>query len=293
MDTFIKNIISTIIVSIIVFFLLFQVFGGQASTSGGKTAEISTFDKVLSRGEIRVGYVIYPPFLMKDLNSGELSGVFYDALENAGESLGLEINWAEEVGWGTMIEGLKTNRYDMIGSAVWPSSGRAREVSFTIPVAYSVISAYSRPDDFRFDRTFDAINDPSVTISFLDGTLPQSIAKDQFPRAKTTSLSQLADDSQNLLNVSTRKADIAFVEVYIGAAFLKNNPGSVKIVQPGNPIRINGVSMVTRKGDIEFKSALNVALREQLNSGEIDRLIEKYASRESFYPIAKPFDVPR
>ncbi|MEK7504803.1 MAG: transporter substrate-binding domain-containing protein, partial [Patescibacteria group bacterium] len=254
-----KIVIITVVVAIIVSFIGVKLFSKNGSTSGTD----STLATVLNRKEIRVGYVIYPPGMIKDANTGELSGIFHDALEEAGKNLGLKINWVEEVGWGTMIEGLKAGRYDMIGSPVWPSAPRATQADFTRPLTYSVISVYSRANDNRFNNSWDAINSPDVRISVVDGELAQTIAQSQFPTAKVVSLPQLSDISQSLLNVSSGKADVAFVEPYIADAFLKNNPGSIKNVQPNNPLRVNGNSIVIGQG----KEAAKIYLKEHPELG--------------------------
>lgn len=249
--------------------------------------------QIMKRGVIRVGYVIYPPSLIKDPNTGKLSGIFYDALNAAGTNLGLKVEWVEEVGWGSMIEGLRAGRYDMIGNPVWSSSARATKAEFTIPLTYSLISAYVRTGDHRFDNDFSAIDSPNVRISVIDGEISGTIAKQQFPSAKITSLPQLASISDSLLNVSTGKADIVFVEPYFANAFLKNNPGKIREAQPGNPIRVNGNTMVVPEGEFAFKSMLDTAIQEELNSGYIEQLVKKYETeKNSFYPIAKPFRIP-
>ena len=293
-----KLFIATIITALIVSFAGAKVFspnGAPSSVVGSVTRSSgSTLATVLKNGEIRVGYVIYPPGMIKDANTGKLSGIFHDALEEAGRNLNLKINWVEEVSWGTMIEGLKAGRYDMVGSPVWPSAQRATQADFTMPITYSVISVYARANDARFDTSYDAINATGVRISVVDGELAQTIAQNQFPNAKVVSLPQLSDISQSLLNVSTGKADVAFVEPYIADAFLKSNPGSIKNVQPSNPLRVNGNSMIVGQDQAAFKALLNTALEEELNSGFIDGLVTKYqTSPNSFYPVAKPFTLPR
>lgn len=286
-----KKILATnVVIALLVSFIGVKLF----SPTGSENQMTNTMEEVLKRGEIKVGYVIYPPGMMKDANTGKLSGIFHDTLEQAGKKLGVKINWVEEVSWGTMIEGLKTGRYDMIGSPVWPSSARATQAAFTTPLTYSVIAAYARSNDTRFDKNFDAINTKDIKISVVDGELSQTIAKDQFPNAEVVSLPQLSDISQSLLNVSTGKADIAFVEPYIADEFLKNNPGKIRNVQPNNPLRVNGNSMMIPKGQEAFKAMLNTTLEEELNSGFIDQLVKKYeTSKNSFYPIAKPFALPQ
>src|SRR3989338_9283695 len=110
----------------------------------------SLADKVINSGEIRIGYIVYPPLLSKDQATGKLSGISYDIVEAVAKNLNLKTNWVEEVGWGSMIEGLKTNRYDMIGTQVWPNSARARQAIFSIAPMKSGVYPYVRNGDSRF-----------------------------------------------------------------------------------------------------------------------------------------------
>lgn len=286
-NNWLKNI--GLLVLVIIVSLLTVKFFGPANTSGQNSAA----EKVLASGEIRVGYVVYPPGLIKDPNTGALSGIFYDALEEVGKNLNLKINWVEEVGWGTMIEGLKAGRYDMVGSPVWPTSQRATQVDFTKSLTYSVFYAYSRSDDFRFDDSFELINSDKVKIASIDGEVSQTIAEKRFPKAKIVSLPQTTSISEVLLQISTNKADLAFVEPYIAEDFLKNNPGTIRKVKTTSPLHINGNAMMIAQGQDTFRSMLNIAIEEQFNNGNIDSLVRKYeTSKNSFYPVAKPFSLP-
>lgn len=231
--------------------------------------------------------------MIKDPNTGELSGIFHDALEEAAKNLDLKINWVEEVGWGTMIEGLNAGRYDMIGSPVWPNSSRAKNVDFTIPLNYSAVGAYTRSGDNRF-ADLSRINNSSITISTIDGEMSSFIAKATFPNAKVVSLPQDSQVSELLLNVRTGKADVTFVETAIAEEFLAQNPGSVQNIVPNNPVRSFGNTMLVPKNQDGFKSMINSALEELFNSGTVDVLIDKYEKHPgSFYRAAKPYTLPR
>jgi polar amino acid transport system substrate-binding protein len=280
------------IVGIIVLIVVVNLMLNDDSPNNNIEATQTLQDKVLERGIIRAGYVVYPPGSIKDPNTGELSGIFIDAVEEAAMGLGLEVDWVEEVGWGTMIEGLVTNRYDIIGSPVWPTSSRAREADFTIPLTYSAVGVYVRSDDNRFNNNLNAINSPNVKIATIDGEMSSILADTKFPQADTFSLPQLSSVAEMLLNVRQRKADVAFIEAYFGDQFLLNNPGTVKNIATDKPIRIVGNTLVVKKGELDLVSMLNTALTELLNNGRIDELVEEYKVPQSFYPVAQPFEVP-
>jgi len=282
-----KTILLVVVVALVVSFIGAKIFSGVSGPTGN-----NLLDTVLGKGEIRAGYVVYPPSLIKDPNTGQLSGIFYDGLEEMGKNLGLKINWVEEVGWGTMIEGLKAGRYDIIVTGLWPNSARAKNVDFTGPLYYSAIGVYVRAAENRF-ADLDRINAQNVTIATIDGEMSSFIAQSTFPNAKTLSLPQDTQVAQLLLNITTRKADVTFVEPAIAEEFLSNNPGSIKNIAKDRPVRYFGNTMAVPKNQDGFKAMINTAIDELFYAGKVDELIKKYEKYPgSFYPVAQPYTLP-
>lgn len=278
---------------VLIFLTSFAVVScGKNSRNTGQKKE-TVYDRVVEAGKIRCGYVIYPPGSLKDPNTGKLSGISIETLEAAGKNMELEIEWTEEVGWGTMIEGLLANRYDMIGSPVWANSTRGKLVDFSAPLFYSAIGVYVRHDDDRFTNNLQTINSENVRIATIDGEMSDIIAQAQFPKAQRVSLTQLSDVSQILLSVAQKKADVTFVEPVIGYQFLKNNQDTVKNIAAEKPIRIFPNTMMFRRGEMEFKAMLNTALEELINGGFVDELLDKYEEFPgTLYRPAYPYQVP-
>jgi ABC-type amino acid transport substrate-binding protein len=228
-------------------------------------------------GKIRAAYVIYPPGCSKDPNTGKIYGISVETLEAAATNLNLKLEWTEEVGWGTMIEGLKTDRYDIVSSGIWPSSSRSKQVDFCTPLFYSGIGVYVRTNEERFSISdLKEINQDTVKIATIDGEMSDIIARSQFTKAQRVSVPQLSDVSQILLNVIQKKADVAFVEPYIAYRFLENNPGTVKNIAAGRPIRVFPNTMMFKRNQMEFKTMLNITLTELINSGFVNGLVDKY-----------------
>ena len=257
----------------------------SATRRGG----ISVYDRVIHAGKIRCGYVVYPPGSFKDPNSGRLYGIAIETLERAGKNLGLSIEWTEEVGWGSMIEGLEANRYDMIGNVVWANSTRGKVMDFSLPLFFSPIEVYTRAGDTRFDQDLQSINTASVKISTIDGEMSDIISRSQFPAAARVSLPQLSDVSQALLNVKQKRADVAFVEPYIAEQFIKNNPDSLRQVPERRPLRIFGNCYMFRTDQPAFKSMIDTAVEELLDSGFVDQLVRKYTPANSVLLPALPY----
>ncbi|MEM7476320.1 MAG: ABC transporter substrate-binding protein [Planctomycetota bacterium] len=251
------------------------------------------FEQILDSGKLRVAYVNYPPGCSVDSATGEVSGIFIDILEEIATGASLELEWVEEVGWGTMIQGLDANRYDLIASPVWANPARGKLATLSQPVYYSGIGVWVRPDDERFDGSdgWDELNAPGVRIAAMDGSTPEVIARTQFPDAELVSYPDLAGEPQLFLDVVAGKADVFFAEPSQGLAFLENNPGKLVNVAVENPIRVFPNVYMTRAGEFRLRDMLNVSLMDLQNRGVVDEILERYEeSGKLFYRVATPFE---
>ena len=263
--------------------------GCSKSSTGDRSSTKGTYDKVLASGTIRCGYVPYPPGLIKDPNTGKISGIFPEILEEAAKNLGFKVVWAEEVGWGTMVEGLQNSRYDIIGSPVWPLSTRARVADFTEALYYGGAEAYVRNDDHRFDSDITVLNDAKFKIATIDGEVTEQIAQNDFPKANRVSQPQSTDISLLLLSVADGKADVTFAEPHVAYEFIKKNPGKIRAAQPGNPLRLYPNTLMLKQEDVVLRRVIDNAIAELQNNGYVERVLLKYEPFPgAFYRNAKP-----
>lgn len=219
------------------------------------------------------------------------SGIFYETMEKIGENLGLEIEYAEEVTWDGMIESLRTGKVDMIVTGIWPTSQRGKFADFANPLFYSLVKAYVKNGNTKFDNNISLVNNENVIISTIDGEMTSIIANLDFPKAKTLEVTQLSGVSQTLLEVQTNKADITFVEPAIALEFLDKNPNSIQEVKGIEPLRIFPNAMMLPKGSTEFRTTLNIAIDELINNGFIDNVIAKYEKfPNSYSKVLKPYN---
>ena len=265
----------------------------SAGTAKNAVPDSSVYTRVLSSGTIRACYIVYPPALIKDPNTGKLSGVFFDTLNKAAENMGLKVDWNTEVGWGDAIEALNANKCDIVGSDAWSNSTRGKSAEFIQPIYYSAINAYARANDNRFDTDITIANNANYRLVTLDGETSQVIASQKFPNAKTLQLPQLTDVSQLFVNVADGKGDMTFQEAITANQYMKNNPGKIKNVSVRKPIVVYGNVMMVKKGEFTFKSAIDNAIIELLNNGYVDGTINNYEKEYpgGFYRVAVPYVV--
>ena len=240
----------------------------------------SVSDRVLRTGVIRCGYALWPPGLIKDPNTGALSGISKDLMDEIGKRLSLKTEWAEEAGWGNIVEGLVAGRYDMICGFVYANSARSRVMDFSIPVAYSPLYIVVRADDRRFDANLSTLNDPQYKIAILEGEQSAITQRQNFPHASVDAIPQMSDYSVLLKDVETGKADATTTEPGAFGDYNLNNPGKLKLLDRGHPLNVFPIVAGLPRGDPAFKRMIDVTLGELQNDGTIDRLLDKYLQKQ-------------
>lgn len=271
------------------FLLTFPAFAAEE-------AKESTFDRVIRTGTIRCGYVVLPPHIIKDPNTGAMSGIIYDVMEQAGRLLNLKIEWAEEVGFATMNTGLQTGRYDAICFNYWqnPADAKLGYIGFTAPLYYMPVGAYVRADDTRFDKNIMAMNDPAVRVSSSDGQISALIAQQDFPKAQILSLPNMTDVAQNFMEIAANKADVTFLSLRDGYRFDEKNPGKIKNVAIKQPVRVFASVIAIPQDDHKFEVMLNTAFLQLINGGGLDRILKKYEEYPgAIFPVSKPYEAAK
>ncbi len=256
--------------------------------------EESVYDRVMKSGKIRCGYGVYDPSLIKDPNTGELSGIFYEITNELGRRLGFEIEWAEEAGYGVIVEGFRTKRYDAFCATVYPTPDRVKSAMFSIPLYYNIVGVFVREDDNRFDQDYLKLNNSDYTLAVKDGDITHAIAKSRFPHAKQISIPQMALTVQQLMEVTSGKADATFNDVYLLHRYNENNPeGKLKNVALGNPLKYFPNTFMLPPHESQLKHIFDITLSEMISEGIIADILKKYDRLGALnIPPRTPFDVP-
>lgn len=291
------NVFQSIILSLIVAVIAsvatvkFMIPAEENTASAEKKTE-STYDRVMRTKTLRCGYAYRPPLFGKSLKTGEFEGVLYDYTEALGEALGLEIEWASEVGWGDVIEYLKTDKIDAFCAGLWAVSHRAPHIDFVTPILYEPVLAYTRYGETKFDHDLSGINDPAVKLVAVEGGAPSLIGIHDFPAAQKVDLPQLTPITDIFLNIVSGKADVALSDIATAEGFMAANPGKIQAVALDRPIRSFGIGLPVKADEYRFKAMLDFATKELLQTGQIEKIIQKYETYPgSLYRVAVPYDM--
>jgi ABC-type amino acid transport substrate-binding protein len=250
----------------------------------------STYDRVMSTGVIRCGYFVWPPFLDKDVNTGEMSGLYYDLTERIGQELSLKIEWIGEISWTSLFEGFETNKMDMICGPITATPARARASDFTIPITFYPTYLFSSDKETRFDNKYQAANDPSVKISILEGEMSQTIANKDFPKAQQVSVMSFSGAGDQLMALATGKVDLVVTEPLAPATYMENNPGKIKRVA-GAPLRVLPISLAIPQDQYKFTQMINLTLQSLHDTGYIETLYKAKLPSDAYILPNKPYEV--
>ncbi len=235
----------------------------------------TAYDRIMRTRVIRCGYFVWPPFLVKDANTGALSGFSHDFMAALGAALDVKIEWTQELGFASYLQDLASGRYDMECTGGWPNAKRGQLAFFSKPYAFMPSVAVARANDARFDKSLDAINAPTVTVATIDGEASAMIRDSRFPATKQASLPDIASPSDLILNVVTGKADVTFLDLVSVRQYDARYPGKIKILGLDHPVHLIALS-ATLPQDERLKQMIDTATDQLLNSGQIDNLLNAY-----------------
>jgi polar amino acid transport system substrate-binding protein len=241
------------------------------------------YESVMKTGVIRCGYADWPPFIITDPVTKDVSGIMKDVMDEIGKRMGLKIEWAAAMGWGDITTAANSGKIDLFCNTVWPDKAQLHNMTLSRPLFYTPTYAYARADDKRFDNNYAAIDSPSVTIGGIDGDTSYVTMQDYFPHAHMMALPSESDMPQLLLSIVTRKADIMLGDPSVIKDYDRNNPGKIKQVK-GKPLFLMSEILVTRAGEQQFMNALDTVLDLLINEGVIDRTLKKYGVTSSYVP---------
>ncbi len=253
--------------------LLFLLLA-SACTRTQPTNEESVIDRVRSSHRLKAAYVVYPPFVIKDSNSGKLSGYFIDLMSEIAFNGQFQVDY-EEAKWGTMVAGLESKRYDIVVSGIFPTIPRSFAASFARPIMYVGLSAVVPATDTR-QWTADTLKNPGLRIAVVNGEVGHEYLKRYLPNAQAIVL-DTADISRAALEVLSGRADVAIAESITMVEFAAANP-KVKALFVENPLQVFGSTFMIRRGDPDWLNFINTSIDFLEASGSLRALDTKYKS---------------
>lgn len=224
---------------------------------------------------LRVGMeCTYAPFNYKTAD-GDLAGYDVDVANGVAAIIGAELEFVCQE-WDGMIPALLANKFDLIIASMSITEKRMEKIDFTGPYRFStgqMLGSKSKEMNL-FDDAGNPIpeNFKGLRVGLERATTYSSWFEDILPGADVVlydGSEPLYLDLQNgrvdLIMTNPMKAHLKFLSKEDGAGFEFKGP----VVDEEKYFGI-GVGIGMRKGEDELKGRLNGALKQLINSGELE-----------------------
>jgi len=228
-----------------------------------------------SAEKLRVGMeCTYAPFNYKTAD-GDLAGYDVDVADGVARIIGAELEFICQE-WDGMIPALLANKFDLIIASMSITEKRMKKIDFSGPYRFStgrILGSKSKKMNL-FDDAGNPIpeNFKGLRVGLERATTYSSWFKDILPGANVVlydGSEPLYLDLQNgrvdLIMTNPMKAFLKFLSKENGAGFEFKGPTVDEVKYFGI-----GVGIGMRQGEEELKGRLNEALKELINSGELE-----------------------
>jgi polar amino acid transport system substrate-binding protein len=271
-----------LMIQLIAIFTLIFWMAAPVFSSDIELAKKSTLEKILQRGELRVGFEAgYMPFEMTD-KKGRFVGFDIDMANEMAKAMGVKfvpVNTA----WDGIIPSLITDKFDIIMSGMTVTQSRNLKVNFADP--YIIVGQTILLNKKHEGKilSYKDLNDPKFIVTSKLGTTGEEAVKKRIPKCTYKSFET---ETEAALEVVSGKAD-AYVYDKPNCVVFMAEQGADKLVFLDEPFTYEPLAWAIRKGDPDFMNWLNNFLRQYKNDGRYEITYQKWILSTDWYKNVK------
>lgn len=271
-----NNLVYTIVIAALVSIIMVFVFGRGGSPSSAATSQ-SVLQKVVASGQLSCGYIVEPPYIIKDGNTGQLTGIIPDIMTEIGKAADIDVKFTQEIASAANIfEDLNMGKYDVSCGSWFVNPGRAKKGIFLKPIAYAPLYALVRANETRIKEDMSNLDSSEFKIAAMEGEGATMSAQKRFPHAQFVQTPQMADLTLLTTSVQDGKADITFVSPDVFKRYEKNSPGKLKVLSYTHFLAIAPVSMIVKSGEHDLADFINYSIDFLQGNGKLEEIYNKY-----------------
>ena len=254
-----------------VFLLAGIFFSTTAMGADIELAKKSHVEKILERGELRVGFESgYVPFEMTD-KKGNFIGFDMDFGRRLAKSMGVKfvpINTA----WDGIIPALMTDKFDIIMGGMTITQERNLKILFADPYIVVGQSILLNKKHEGKVLSYKDLNDPKFILTSRMGTTGEQAIKKYIPKATYKGFESEAEAGLEVIN---GKADALVYDLPF-CGFLYGSQGRGKTIFLNEPFTYEPLAWAINKGDPDFLNYLNNFLRQSKGDGFYEQVYNKW-----------------
>ena len=256
---------------LIAFIVVCLWISGSAFGADIDLAKKSTVEKILKKGELRVGFEAgYMPFEMTD-QKGRFVGFDMDMAKEMAKAMGVKfvpVNTA----WDGIIPALITEKFDIIMSGMTVTQERNLKINFCDPYIIVGQTILLNKKHKGKVKSYRDLNNKKYILTSKLGTTGEQAVKRMIPKCNYKSFET---ETEAALEVVNGKAD-AFVYDLPMCVVFNAQQGAGNLVFLDEPFTYEPLAWAINKGDPDFLNWLNNFLNQVRNDGRYDRIYNKW-----------------
>lgn len=243
---------------------------GPASSSG-------VLDRVLARGELRVGVSGDMPPMNLVTRDNQVIGMDIDLATMIAQALGVTLR-LERIDFAGLLPALEAGRIDLIVSNMTMTPERNLKAAIVGPYFISGKGLLTKQRSIAQSRRLADINRPELTLAALTGSTSEIVVRKGAPQTRV----RTADTQEAAIQmVLDGQADAMIADFSICAVAVLRHPEAGLISVPA-PITYEPIGIAAPKGDPHLVNWLGNLLHNLEQSGYLKGLREQWFSSPSW-----------
>jgi cyclohexadienyl dehydratase len=240
--------------------------------AGAAAAQQSTLQKVLASGTLRVGTTgDYNPMTIFDTATSSYKGYEIEAAQKLAADLGVKVEFVR-TDWKTLIQGLTSDKYDILMSGTSFSVARLKVVAFSQPYnTYYMVGLALKEKADKF-KSWDDVNKKEVKVAVTLGTNFEGIAREVLPHSTLVRIEAPAREYQEIL---AGRSDIGLTSSTEAAGLIKTYP-NLRIVLADAKFGKQVHGYMVRQGDPTWLAYINGWLNLREADGTLPAIRAKW-----------------
>ena len=230
--------------------------------------EVSTLEKVTKKGELRVGWSAWFPFLYVDPKTQKLTGFTVDLYEQMGKALGVKIVWVEHP-WSTIMAGLQADKFDIVSNA-YRTPKRLVVAEYAGPMTRTGKALGSTKAKVGRYKSWHDADNPNTRLCVPLGTGADADVTKAFTKANVM---RPEGDPACIQALAAGRADVYAADIGILVALTKEHADFT--VVPNSVFARSELGIWIKQGDQVMLNWVNMFIRDTKLEGAMETLIKK------------------
>lgn len=220
-----------------------------------------TLARIERSGVLRVGVAINAPWVMHD-KQDQLMGYSIEVAERIAKAMGWKLQLVE-TSWTRLLDGLRSNDYDVVIAGVSVTPQRARFVQFSDPIGEFDVDVVVHRTSLPGGGLAELGKLPQAKVAALAGTVSADFARRGLPGAQLVEV-----DDQNAAIAALREGKLAayVAEAPLPLALARTYPEQLRLLD-GAPLARTAHALALRVDDAGLLRVLNAWITFERTSG--------------------------